>query len=233
VSYITTDYQLIQPYEVQIVLQLLCVIFLLSKYVHAVLISTQISFSPWEDSCVTEQQLRCHHHKITKAKPTCVDIRTWKRGFYAWPNSTSNKPNDFVTTHKTDRPCTLRLRSSTVPSFVTSLKKHPTVRNSLGTFLKLTTLNPPLQFRVWLSLYITSYTSFESCLVSQLWHYTVGSHLIFKILRQAVSRINLLKPTGYVMHQQVNIQQLYVLPTLYLCVLYLSENKQRLVPLTA
>ena len=53
---------------------------------------------------------------------------------------------------------------------------------------------------------------------------------------QKVSRhlkINLLKPTGYVMHQQFNIQQLYVLPTLYLCVLYLSENKQRLVPLTA
>jgi len=33
------------------------------------------------------------------------------------------------------------------------------------------------------------------------------------------------------MHQQFNIQQLYALPTLYLCVLYLSENKQRLVPL--
>ena len=45
--------------------------------------------------------------------------------------------------------------------------------------------------------------------------------------------INLLKPTGYAMHQQFNLQQLYVLPTLYLCVLYLSENKQRLVPLTA
>ena len=44
---------------------------------------------------------------------------------------------------------------------------------------------------------------------------------------------NLLKPTGHVMHQQFNIQQLYVLPTLYLFVLYLSENKQRLVPLTA
>ena len=29
----------------------------------------------------------------------------------------------------------------------------------------------------------------------------------------------------------VYIQQLYALPTLYLCVLYLSENKQRLVPL--
>jgi hypothetical protein len=45
--------------------------------------------------------------------------------------------------------------------------------------------------------------------------------------------LNLLKPTGHVMHQQFNIQQLYALPTLYLCVLYLSENKQRLVPLTA
>jgi len=45
--------------------------------------------------------------------------------------------------------------------------------------------------------------------------------------------INLLKPTGHVMHQQFNIQQLYALPTLYLRVLYLSANKQRLVPLTA
>ena len=43
----------------------------------------------------------------------------------------------------------------------------------------------------------------------------------------------LLKPTGHVMHQRFNIQQLYVLRTLYLYVLYLSENKQRLVPLTA
>ena len=45
--------------------------------------------------------------------------------------------------------------------------------------------------------------------------------------------VNLLKPSGHVVHQQFNIRQLYVLPTLYLCVLYLSENKQRLVPLTA
>ena len=37
---------------------------------------------------------------------------------------------------------------------------------------------------------------------------------------------NLLNPTGYVMHQQFNIQQLYSLPTLYLRVLYLSENKR-------
>ena len=45
--------------------------------------------------------------------------------------------------------------------------------------------------------------------------------------------LTFLKPTGHVMHQQFNIQQLYVLPTLYLCVLYLYENKTRLVPLTA
>ena len=45
-----------------------------------------------------------------------------------------------------------------------------------------------------------------------------------------LSILNLLKPTGYVMHQQFNIQQLYVLPALYFCVLYLSEKKQRLVP---
>jgi len=44
---------------------------------------------------------------------------------------------------------------------------------------------------------------------------------------------NILKPISYVAHHQFNIQQLYILPTLYLCVLYLSENKQRLVPLTA
>ena len=44
--------------------------------------------------------------------------------------------------------------------------------------------------------------------------------------------LNLLMP-GHVMHQQFNIQELYALPTLYLSVLYLSQNKQRLVPLTA
>ena len=34
----------------------------------------------------------------------------------------------------------------------------------------------------------------------------------------SVLYINLLKPIGYVMHRQFNIQQLYALPTLYLCV---------------
>ena len=54
-----------------------------------------------------------------------------------------------------------------------------------------------------------------------------------KQVAKELQLINLLKPTGHVMHQQFNIQQLYFLPTLYLCVLYLSESKQRLVPLTA
>ena len=69
------------------------------------------------------------------------------------------------------------------------------------------------------------YNRDEKCLLHGMnWVFKWNSqHFIF----------NLLKPTGYVMHQQFNIQQLYVLPTLYLCVLYLSENKQQLVPLTA
>ena len=52
-------------------------------------------------------------------------------------------------------------------------------------------------------------------------------------ITDALGYSNPLKSTCYVMHQQINIQQLCALPTLYLCVLYLSENKQRLVPLTA
>ena len=59
------------------------------------------------------------------------------------------------------------------------------------------------------------------------------THVFVEWEKSVLSNINLLKPTGYVMHQQFNIQQLYALPTPYLCVLYLSENKQRLVPLTA
>ena len=36
-------------------------------------------------------------------------------------------------------------------------------------------------------------------------------------------QMNNLKLNGHVMHQQFNIQQLYVVPTLFLFVLYLSE----------
>ena len=51
------------------------------------------------------------------------------------------------------------------------------------------------------------------------------------LIIETLRLINLLMSTGYLL-QQFNIQQLYVLPTLYLCVLYLSENKQQIVPLT-
>ena len=59
------------------------------------------------------------------------------------------------------------------------------------------------------------------------------SKLTQKVCRSTSISFNILKTTGHVMYQQFNIQQLYVLPTLYLCVLYFSENKQRIVPLTA
>jgi len=66
----------------------------------------------------------------------------------------------------------------------------------------------------------------EACLL-------LTSSFIDSVGTTALLQFHLLKPTGYVMHQQFNIHQLYALPTLYLCVLYLSENEQRLVPLTA
>ena len=74
-----------------------------------------------------------------------------------------------------------------------------------------------------------------SCLIlilCRIWKQNVILDL-FTVLNTLGQWLNLIKPTGHVMHQQFNIPQLYVLPTLYLCGLYLSENKQRLVPLTA
>jgi hypothetical protein len=40
--------------------------------------------------------------------------------------------------------------------------------------------------------------------------------------------LNLLKLTGYVMHHQFKLQQLHTLPTLYVCVLYSSEENNEL-----
>ena len=78
-----------------------------------------------------------------------------------------------------------------------------------------------------------------TCLISELLisaftQFGITSHFPQKInVLVPLWFFNLLKPTGYVMHHRFNVQQLYALPTLYLCVLYLSENKQRLVPLTS
>ena len=68
---------------------------------------------------------------------------------------------------------------------------------------------------------------FHSRLNTKHYKLTLNTARFFDMLSK------LLKPTGHVLHQQFNIRQLYALPTLYLCVLCLSEYKQRLVPLTA
>ena len=70
---------------------------------------------------------------------------------------------------------------------------------------------------------------FSSSNDKQLHVYTKMSRSRRKYISDSCSpdwtEINLLKPTGHVMHQQFNIQQLYVLPTLYLCVcIYLRTN---------
>ena len=75
--------------------------------------------------------------------------------------------------------------------------------------------------------------AYFNILATLMYQIGMSSVLNLFILLIQMSGINLLKPTGYVMHHQFNIQQLYALPTLYLIVLYLSEKKQRLVPLTA
>jgi hypothetical protein len=41
--------------------------------------------------------------------------------------------------------------------------------------------------------------------------------LLMERLYAREGTIDLSKPTGHVMHRQFNIQQLYALPTLYLC----------------
>ena len=76
-------------------------------------------------------------------------------------------------------------------------------------------------------MFESTVNSHISCYMSQFYMLQNTKFItILYIIPVAYQLLNLLKPTGYVMHQQFNIQQLYVLPTLYLCVLYSSENKQ-------
>ena len=58
-------------------------------------------------------------------------------------------------------------------------------------------------------------------------------HVLYMAVACFLVTVETFKAYGHVMLHQFNIPQLYALPTLYLCVLYLSENKERLVPLTA
>jgi hypothetical protein len=78
------------------------------------------------------------------------------------------------------------------------------------------------------SEYIRSFP-ITSCRIAQL---TYGHTLTFFVSSLQHKDINILRPTCYVTHRQFNIQQFYILPTLYLCVLYFSQNKQRLLPRT-
>ena len=56
----------------------------------------------------------------------------------------------------------------------------------------------------------------------------VGLGVVLQTVMKILLFHNLLKPTCYVLHQQVNIQQLYALSTVYLCVLYYLTTKSDL-----
>jgi hypothetical protein len=84
-----------------------------------------------------------------------------------------------------------------------------------------------------INLWSAPYTVTGICKYTRNCVFPIVTHKRADQRQKYAVKFNVLNPTGYVMHQQFNIQQLYVLPTLYLYVLYLSENKQRLVPLTA
>jgi hypothetical protein len=53
-----------------------------------------------------------------------------------------------------------------------------------------------------------------------MWSVSSWCVLLTYTITHGQQNINPLKPTGHVMHHQFNIQQLYALPTLYLCFLY-------------
>ena len=82
-------------------------------------------------------------------------------------------------------------------------------------------------------VYIYMYVCVCMCVCVYIYIYIYIYKSVGCVGYETVEAVSFCTVTGYVMHHQFNIQQLYALPTLYLCVLYLSENKQRLVPLTA
>ena len=103
--------------------------------------------------------------------------------------------------------------SSTIRNFDTRYKNlpHLTPRGNSMTGVEFCVF---LRIIIDLKYRISFYTA--HCLEVQKYG-TVGGTLFLNI------SIKLLKPTGYVMHQYFNIQQLYAQPTLYLFVLYFSQ----------
>jgi hypothetical protein len=60
----------------------------------------------------------------------------------------------------------------------------------------------------------------EECLPCEAESFYPSQNTPFIVMNTCFKKVfNLLKPTGQVMLHQFNIQQLYALPTLYLCVL--------------
>ena len=59
------------------------------------------------------------------------------------------------------------------------------------------------------------------------------SHMFYLAPQWLLFLLNLLKPTTYIMYDQFNIKKFCVLPTMHLCVLCGSQNKQRLFRYTA
>ena len=59
--------------------------------------------------------------------------------------------------------------------------------------------------------------------VNSIWHQSLTFRIEFD-KTVIIWELNLLKPIGYVMHHQFNIQQLYVLPTLFMCFVFIWEQ---------
>ena len=86
--------------------------------------------------------------------------------------------------------------------------------------------------RIYLHLFIILFTSTLNKKTADTSNTLVTIYQISRCHTTADRNINLLNPTGYVTHHQFCIHQLFIVPTMFLCILYLLENKQRLVPLT-
>jgi len=175
-------------------------------------------FLVWKDGCLEWQEI-CGLNEITgDTVRTCEVTRNRVTVKYSYTRSRGRKHN--VTIHS------WQARADQRQSLGLSLRQRCCRRWTFYLIFFFCSLSsffcsPLLSFL---------YPSFHTCLLHLFnffspWFSTSSCINLFLL--------NLLKPTGHVMHQQFNIQQLYALPTLYFCVLYLSENTQRLVPLTA
>jgi len=73
-------------------------------------------------------------------------------------------------------------------------------------------------------LYTLVYKAPRNAVLQLITHSILVTNTLLGTVSSKIRTYMLLYPTAYLMHHQFNIQQLYALPTLYLCVLCLSEN---------